>query len=60
MLKQGLDLARSMGLGKVLLTCDEDNLASRRVIESCGGEYEHSYVGPEATVGKRRYWIALL
>jgi predicted acetyltransferase len=59
MLRQGLDLARSMALERVLVTCDEDNFASRRVIEKCGGEYEDSYVGPEAAVGKRRYWIAL-
>jgi predicted acetyltransferase len=59
MLKQGLDLARSMGLPKVLLTCDPDNVASRRVIEKCGGEFEDTYVGPEAPAGKRRYWIAL-
>jgi predicted acetyltransferase len=59
MLRQGLDLARSMGLEKVLVTCDEDNPASRRTIERCGGEYENSSTGPEAPVAKRRYWIAL-
>jgi predicted acetyltransferase len=59
MLRQGLDLARSIGLEKVLVTCDEDNVASRRTIEKCGGEYQDSYSGPEARVGKRRYWIAL-
>jgi predicted acetyltransferase len=59
MLRQGLDLARSMGLLKVLVTCDEDNFASRRVVEKCGGQYEDSYFGPEAPVVKRRYWIAV-
>jgi predicted acetyltransferase len=59
MLRRGLDLARSIGLEKVLVTCDEDNVASRRTIEKCGGEYEDSYSGPEARAGKRRYWIAL-
>lgn len=59
MLKQGLDFARSMALQRVLVTCDEANVASRRVIEKCGGEYEDSYVGSEAAAGKRRYWIAL-
>jgi predicted acetyltransferase len=57
MLKQGLDLARSIGLQRVLVTCDEDNIASRRTIEKCGGEYEDSYFGPEAPAPKRRYWI---
>jgi len=59
MLRQGLDLARSTALARVLVTCDEDNGASRRVIEKCGGQYEDSYVGPEVAVAKRRYWIAL-
>jgi predicted acetyltransferase len=59
MLRQGLDLARSMGMDRVLVTCDEDNVASRQIIEKCGGEYEASYFGPEAPVGKRRYWIAM-
>jgi predicted acetyltransferase len=59
MLRQGLELARSMAMERVLVTCDEDNLASRRVIEKSGGEYEDSYVGPDAPGGKRRYWIPL-
>jgi predicted acetyltransferase len=57
MLKQGLGIARSMGLQRVLVTCDEDNIASRRTIEKCGGSYENSYVGPEAPAPKRRYSI---
>jgi predicted acetyltransferase len=59
MLRQGLDVARAKGLTRVLLTCDEENLASRRTIEICGGQYEDSYSGPEAPATKRRYWIAL-
>lgn len=58
MLKEGLVLARSLGLPKVLLTCDEDNLASRRTIERCGGAYEDSCVVP-GRPPKRRYWIRL-
>ena len=44
--------ARALGLDLVLVTCDEDNLGSRRTIESCGGTYEDS------RQGRRRYWIA--
>lgn len=32
MLAQGLDIARELGFGRVLCVCDEDNLASERVI----------------------------
>lgn len=45
--------AAELGLGRVLLTCDEDNAGSRRTIESNGGVYEDS------RNGKRRYWIEL-
>lgn len=44
--------AKELGLERVLLTCDEDNLGSRRTIENAGGVYEDS------RQEKRRYWIA--
>ena len=43
--------AAELGLGRVLLTCDADNVASARTIESNGGVYE------DTRNGKRRYWI---
>jgi predicted acetyltransferase len=43
--------AAGLGIDRVLLTCDEDNLASARTIERGGGVYEDS------RRGKRRYWI---
>ena len=43
--------AKDLGLDRVLLTCDEDNDASRLTIEGAGGVYEDS------RNGKRRYWI---
>lgn len=46
-----LDRARDLGLDRVLLTCDLDNVASRRTIEANGGV-------PEDVRGDtRRYWI---
>jgi predicted acetyltransferase len=49
----GLAVRRSaeLGLDRVLLTCDEPNVASARTIEGNGGVYEDS------RNGKRRYWI---
>ena len=43
--------AAALGLDRVLVTADEDNVGSWRVIEAAGGEYEDS------RAGKRRYWI---
>ncbi|WP_166134414.1 GNAT family N-acetyltransferase [Nocardioides ochotonae] len=45
--------ARELGLERVLVTCDEDNEASRRTIERNGGVLE------DVRSGKRRYWIDL-
>lgn len=50
-LRQVLELAAEMGHERVLITCDEDNAASRATIEGAGGVYEDS------RVGKRRYWV---
>lgn len=49
-----LDRAGELGIDRVLLTCDEDNVGSRRTIEGAGGAYE------DTRNGKRRYWIDLV
>lgn len=55
-----LDEARRLGLERVLLTCDEDNAASARTIESQGGELQDVFDGAAYGTGpKRRYWITL-
>lgn len=43
--------AAAAGLEQVLVTCDDDNVASRRTIEAAGGRLE------DVRQGKRRYWI---
>jgi predicted acetyltransferase len=50
-LSLALARAKELGLERVLLTCDEDNVGSRRTIENAGGVYEDS------RKDKRRYWI---
>lgn len=60
MLALGLDKAREEGLAEVLVTCDEDNVASQKVIEANGGELLGSNVtieGREKPI--RRYKIRL-
>lgn len=52
-LRAALDEARALGLHRVLLTCDADNIGSARTIEACGGEPD------DAPEGVRRYWIEL-
>lgn len=50
--------ARRIGLKRVLITCDEGNTASQKIIEKNGGLLEN--VEPtENGPPKRRYWIVL-
>jgi predicted acetyltransferase len=57
-LRQSLIVARAIGIDRVLVTCDDDNIASITVIESCGGELD-SVIDDGSSGGspKRRYWI---
>jgi predicted acetyltransferase len=59
MLRQALPVAHALGLKEVLLTCDDTNAASIRVIERNGGSLrETKALGPTRRV-KRYYWISL-
>ena len=51
--------ARALGLARVLITCDDDNIASARVIEKNGGRFENAVRARATGKMKRRYWIAL-
>ncbi|MBB5294747.1 GNAT family N-acetyltransferase [Deinococcus metallilatus] len=54
-----LDRARELGLPRVLLTCDVENLGSRGVIEANGGECEGEFRLAFYEKPIRRYWIEL-
>lgn len=57
MLRTSLQITSDLGITRVLVTCDDDNLVSARVIERCGGVLENVVEG-RSGVAKRRYWIA--
>jgi predicted acetyltransferase len=59
MLRLALPIARERGVDQALLTCDESNAASRRVIEKCGGILEGTSPIPDGGVIQYRYWISL-
>jgi predicted acetyltransferase len=59
MLRQALPLARALGLLSVLLTCDDTNAASIRVIERNGGSLRETRVLDPARPAKRYYCITL-
>ncbi len=51
MLQQALPWALDLGIDPALVTCDEDNVGSVRVIEAAGGVLE------DVRGIKRRYWV---
>lgn len=56
----GLGRAREIGLDRVLITCDDDNIASARTIERAGGVLQD--VSDQSARGHallRRYWVQL-
>ncbi len=57
MLAFALEEAKKIGLEKVLITCYDTNISSRRVIEKNGGIFER-YTEKDGQK-MRRYWITL-
>ena len=57
-LRQSVELARRRGISPALVTCDDGNDASRRVIEANGGELEDIVLGEPGQPRKRRYWVS--
>ncbi len=58
MLKLALLKAKALGLQRVLVTADEDNIASRKIIVSCGGELESIEMGKVFANLLARYWVS--
>lgn len=61
MLALALKKAKQMGINKVLVTCDNDNYASAKVIENNNGKLENivDNIVSGKSVQTRRYWIEL-
>lgn len=58
-LRQSVDILRTRGVRRILVTCDDDNLASARVIEANGGVLEGVVPHDDADEPpRRRYWIS--
>lgn len=58
-LQLALPEAKKLGIGKVLVTCDDTNLGSQKIIEANGGILENSVDMGEENPKKMRYWIEL-
>jgi predicted acetyltransferase len=64
-LRGALDRARRLGLPRVLLTCDQDNIGSARTIERAGGVLDSTRPADDYARSHgfhqplRRYWITV-
>jgi predicted acetyltransferase len=56
-LRLGLEKAKQIGLHRVLVTCDEKNIGSKKIIEHNGGKFENAIEIEADPVKKLRYWI---
>lgn len=59
MLQLALEEFKKINKRKVLITCKDFNIASKKVIEKNGGIYENSYYNEEDNYTYLRYWINL-
>ena len=57
MIGLALDECRKLGINKVLMTCDTDNIGSAKSIINNGGVFESEII--EDGVPEQRYWITL-
>jgi predicted acetyltransferase len=60
MLKQALPMCAQRKIQRPILFCDIDNIASRRTIEHCGGEFEGVVDAPTPGQKFRRYGINVI
>lgn len=56
-LKLGLEKAKELGIENALVTCDLNNLPSKKVIEANGGVLEDVRAMGSGQADKARYWI---
>lgn len=59
MLQMALPFVRKLGLEKALITCDDDNAGSIKVIEGAGGILQDKIDVAGRAVPHRRYWLSL-
>lgn len=58
MLSLSLEITREMGMNKVLITCNKDNISSEKTIIKNGGVFESEEIESDGNI-VRRFWIEL-
>lgn len=57
MLQEVIKIAKRWEIYPLLLTCKQENIASRKTIEKCGGKFENKYYDKETKETYLRFWI---
>ncbi len=57
--KLALDESRKIGLHRAMITCDEDNIGSRKIIEANGGKFEKALQLKDRAVRILHFWVEL-
>lgn len=55
-----LDFCKSIGISRVLITCNDYNIPSAKTIEKAGGVLENKIINPDSGELERRYWIDIV
>ena len=58
MIRLALDECRKLGIDRVLMICDKDNVGSAKSIVKNGGVLENEFVNADGEI-EQRYWIEL-
>lgn len=58
MIRLALTECKKLGIDKVLMTCDKENIASAKSIIKNGGILENEFVNSDGKV-EQRYWISI-
>ena len=58
MIRLALIECRKLGIEKVLMTCDRDNIASAKAIIRNGGILENEFINSDGEI-EQRYWITV-
>ena len=58
MIRLALIECKKLGINKVLMTCDKDNIGSAKSIINNGGILENEFVNSDGEI-EQRYWITL-
>lgn len=54
-----VEICKSMGKEKILITCVKENIPSAKTIQHCGGILENEVIDPDDNATLQRYWITL-